>query len=71
MAKLTEVNDIAGAARYIGKYLHMQSHHVRKRIMRAGWVFPGWIGFSRWYKRDFGIYPPREVLVEAREMSDE
>ena len=43
MASVGEVDDVAAAARYIGKYLHMQSYHVRKYIMSAGWVFPGWV----------------------------
>ena len=63
------VDDVDAAARYIGKYLHMQSYHVRKYIMSAGWVFPGWIGFSQWFKKEFGIYPPREMLVELGRMS--
>jgi hypothetical protein len=64
------VDDVDAAARYIGKYLHMQSYHVRKYIMSAGWVFPGWVGFSQWFKREFGDYPPREMLVELGRMSD-
>ena len=57
MARLAGVDDVAGAARYLGKYLHMQSYHVRKYIMSAGWVFKGWIAWSKWYKRHYGVYP--------------
>ena len=32
-------------------------------------MFPGWIGFSQWVKKEFGIYPPREMLVEMARMS--
>ena len=32
-------------------------------------MFPGWIGFSQWIKREFGNYPPREMLVELARMS--
>ena len=42
---------------------------MRKYIMSAGWVFPGWIGFSRWFKKEFGVYPPREMLVQLSRMS--
>jgi len=56
-------------SRYIGKYLHRQSYYVRKYIMSAGWVFPGWIGFSQWFKKEFGVYPQRERLVELGRMS--
>ena len=40
MASVAAVDDVYGAAGYIGKYLHKQSYHVRKYIMSAGWVFP-------------------------------
>jgi len=69
MGRLAGVDDVAGAAGYIGKYLHMQSYHVRKYIMSAGWVFAGWIGFSQWIKKEFGAYPKREMLVELRKIS--
>ena len=36
MGRLAEVDGVAGAARYMGGYLHMQSYHVRKYIMSAG-----------------------------------
>jgi len=32
-------------------------------------VFPGWISFSQWFKKEFGDYPPREMLVELAKMS--
>ena len=68
MERLAEV-DVDAAARYIGNYINMQSYPVRKYIMSAGWVFPGWIGFSKWYKKEFGDYPPREMLVGLSKMS--
>ena len=27
-------------------------------------MFPGWIGFSQWFKKEFGVYPPRAILIE-------
>jgi hypothetical protein len=47
MGSLAEVDDVAGAARYIGNYINMQSYHVRKYIMSANWVFPGWVSWSK------------------------
>jgi len=32
-------------------------------------VFPGWIGFSQWIKKEFSAYPKREMLVELGKMS--
>jgi hypothetical protein len=57
MGRLAEVDDVAAAARYIGNYLNMQSYRVRRYIMSAGWVFPGWVSWSKWFKRHYGVYP--------------
>ena len=56
MGRLAEV-DVDAAARYIGNYLNTQSYHVRKYIMSAGWVFPGWVSWSKWFKRNYSVYP--------------
>ena len=72
MASLAEVDDVAGAARYIGNYLNMQSYHVRKYIMSAGWVFPGWVGWSKGFKRHYGVYPDQMypgILVKLARIS--
>ena len=71
MASVAEVDDVAGAARYLGKYLHMQSYRVRKYIMSGGWVFKGWVSWSRWFKRNYGIYPDQKypgILVKLARM---
>lgn len=68
---LAEGDDIDGVSRYVSKYIHMQSYYVHKYIMSARWVFPGWIGFSQWFKKEFGDYHPREMLVELRRISKE
>jgi len=57
MMRLAEVDDVAGAAGYIGKYLHVQSYRVRKYIISDGWVFPCWVSWSRWFNRNYGVYP--------------
>ena len=61
MGRLAEVDDVDAAARYIGNYLNMQSYRVRKYIMSAGWVFPGWVSWSRWFNRNYGVYPDQIV----------
>jgi len=69
---IEKVDDVSGAAGYIGKYLHMQSYHVRKYIMSAGWVFPGWVSWSKWFKRHYGVYPDQKypgILVKLARMS--
>jgi len=72
MGSLAEVDDVASAARYIGKYLHMQSYHVRKYIMSAGWVFPAWVSWSKRFKRKHGVYPDEMypgILAKLARMS--
>jgi len=72
MWSLAEVDDVTGAARYIGKYLNMQSYHVRKYIMSGGWVFPGWVSWSKWFKQHYGVYPDKMypgVLAKLARMS--
>lgn len=32
-------------------------------------MFPGWIGFSGPFKKQFGYYPEREILVALGKMS--
>ena len=32
-------------------------------------MFPGWIGFSQWIKKEFGAYPKKEKLVELKRMN--
>jgi hypothetical protein len=64
------VDDVAAAARYIGNYMNMQSYRVKKYIMSAGWVFKGSVGFSQWFKREFGDYPSRELIIELSRMDN-
>jgi len=66
------VDDVAAAARYIGNYLNMQSYRVRKYIMSAGWVFKGWVSWSRWFKKHYGVYPDQMypgILAKLARMS--
>jgi len=66
------VDNVVAAARYIGNYLNMQSYRVRKYIMSAGWVFPGWISWSKRFKRKYGDYPEQMypgILVKLARMS--
>ena len=53
---------------YLSKYL--SNSDFERYYFSGGWVFPGWIGFSKWFKNEFGVYPPREMLVELGKMSE-
>ena len=50
----------------MSKYLSGEG--FERYYFSKGWVFPGWIGFSQWIKKEFGAYPKREVLVELAKM---
>jgi hypothetical protein len=50
------VDDVGAAARYIGNLLNTQSYRVKRCMMSAGWVFKGWVSWSRWFKRNYGVY---------------
>jgi hypothetical protein len=71
MASLIEVDHVAGGVRYVDSYLNTQSYHARRYTMSAGWVFPGWVSWSRWFKRNYGVYPDQKypgVLVKLARM---
>ena len=34
-------------------------------------MFLGWIGFSQWFKKEFGAYPKKEMLVVLAKMGKE
>jgi hypothetical protein len=66
------VEDVGAAARYIGNYLNSQSYHMKKYIMSAGWVFKGWIAWSKLFKRKYGDYPEQMypgILAKLARMS--
>jgi len=52
---------------YLSGYLSGEG--FERYYFSKGWVFPGWIGFSKWIKREFGGYPKREMLVELAGLS--
>jgi hypothetical protein len=52
---------------YLSKYLSTED--FERYYASGGWVFPSWIGFSQWFKKEFGVYPPRETLIELGKMS--
>ena len=29
-------------------------------VTSAGWVFPGWVSWSRWFKSNYGVYPDQK-----------
>jgi hypothetical protein len=68
-SKMGVVGKSKRQAWYLSKYL--SSEDFERHCFSGGWVFPGWIGFSHWFRREFGDYPPREMLVELAKMNRE
>jgi len=65
-SKMGRVRNVKGQAWYLSKYL--SGEDFERYYFSKDWVFPGWIGFSQWFKKEFGVYPPREMLVELANM---
>jgi hypothetical protein len=41
--------------------------------MSAGWVFPGWVSWSKWFRRKNDVYPDDMypgILVKLARMSE-
>jgi hypothetical protein len=62
-----KVKNVKGQAWYLSKYL--SGEDFERYYFSKGWVFSVWIGFSQWLKKEFGTYPPREMLVKLAKMS--
>lgn len=65
-SKMGVVRNVKGQAWYLSKYLSKED--FERYQFSGGWVFPGWIGFSQWVKKEFSDYPKRETLVALSKM---
>jgi len=52
---------------YLSGYLNGEG--FERHQFSGGWVFPGWSGFSRWIRHEFGDYPQREMLSTLSRMT--
>jgi len=66
-SKMGVVRKVKRQVWYLSKYLSKED--FERYYFSGGWVFPGWIGFSQWFKEEFGAYPKREALVQLARMS--
>ena len=66
-SKMGKVYNVTRQAWYLSKYL--SGEDFERYYFSKGWVFPGWIGFSQWCKKEFRAYPKREMLVDLGRMS--
>lgn len=60
---MAEVKHIEKAIYYVAGYLKKSEKYVRS-WSSSGWVFGGWLGFTRAYKSLYGEYPSAAVISE-------
>jgi len=65
---MSEVKNIGKAIKYLAGYLSSGDKFVRS-FQSQGWVFRGWVGFSRSLKKQFGSYPVGGLLATLALMS--
>jgi hypothetical protein len=68
-SKMGKVHNVKRQAWYLSGYLSGEG--FERYHFSGGWVFPSWIGFSSWFKKEFGDYPPRETLVAVAKKTKE
>lgn len=65
-SKMGRVYNVKRQAWYLSGYLSGEG--FERYYFSLYWVFPGWVGFSRWLKRGWGQYPPKEMLIKLGRM---
>lgn len=69
-SKMEKINNMWKLAWYLAKYLSKDgSEEFVKSYFSRGWVFPGWIGYSKWLKKEFAQYPPKDMLKNYHGMT--
>jgi len=66
---MSEVADIKRAIKYLAGYLSQKDKFIRAWCSQ-GWVFRGWLGVSRKYKREYEDYPLKSDLVRLALTTD-
>ena len=59
---MEEIRHIEKAMFYVAGYLAGSAKFVRSWSSQ-GWVFRGWVGFSRKYRSQYGSYPDSDTIV--------
>ena len=66
---IKEVRDIGGASRYLFKYIGSQGYG--RYLMSGGWIFHGFVDWSKNYNRVMGHYPDIEVVRHIAGLSED
>jgi hypothetical protein len=67
---MEEIRDINKAIYYVAGYISNKEKFARSWSSQ-GWVFRGWIGFSKAYKKQYGEYPAQSLIVELSMLTKE
>lgn len=59
-SKMGMVYNVERQAWYLSGYLSGEG--FERYHFSQGWVFSGWIGWSRWYKKNWGVWPPMTLV---------
>lgn len=68
-SKMGVVRNVKRQAWYLCKYLSRDD--FERYHFSQDWVFKGWIGFSKWFKKEFGQYPERDRIIKLARMDKE
>ena len=60
---MAEVKYMASAVKYVAGYLAEPEKYIRS-FHSQGWVFPGWLKYSREFHKQYGFWPHKERLIE-------
>lgn len=65
---IKKVGSVGGAAGYLAKYL--DKGRGSRYIMSAGWIFGGYVGWTKAFKRTMGYYPGGELVKYMASLSE-
>lgn len=67
---IKKVYSVGGAAGYLGKYISKK--RFNRYIWSAGWILPGYVCWSKAYRKVMGYYPDIELVRQVADLeSDE
>ncbi len=66
---IKKVYSVGGAAGYLGKYISKK--RVNRYIWSAGWILPGYVGWSKAYRKVMEYYPDIELVRQMANLEND